>query len=81
MYEDGYDIISIFIIAHGGTNYVRLGGVPVTAADFVAAMNDHPNVQFNFLCGSCHSGSFMDELLDCGSSGTNREFLAMDHHQ
>lgn len=60
--DDGYDIITIYVLAHGGYNYVRLGGVAVTASQFAARMREYTNVEFNFLCGSCHSGSFIDDL-------------------
>jgi hypothetical protein len=59
---DGYDIITIYIIAHGGNDYVRLGGVAVTASQFATKMASYPSVQFNFLLGSCHSGSFQNNL-------------------
>ena len=58
----GYDVITIYIIAHGGTNYVKLGGVKTWASQFVSTMTSHPGVEFNFLSGSCHSGSFVDDL-------------------
>ena len=60
--EDGYDTISIYIIAHGGDDSVRLGGYSFSAAQFAATMSAHPAVAFNFLLGSCHSGSFEDDL-------------------
>lgn len=59
---DGYDVITLYIIAHGGNDYVKLGGNKIYASSFVSTISSHPNVQFNFLCGSCHSGSFMDNL-------------------
>jgi hypothetical protein len=59
---EGVDIITIYIIAHGGTNYVNLGGYSFTASDFAATMSAHPDILFNFLVGSCHSGSFIDDL-------------------
>lgn len=54
--------IVVAIIAHGGYDTVRLGGVVFTAADFVSTVRAHPQTEFNFLIGSCHSGSFVDDL-------------------
>jgi hypothetical protein len=65
--EDGYDIITIYIIAHGSTDSVRLGGYHVYASEFAATMSSHAGVQFNFLLGSCHSGSFVDDLQAVGN--------------
>ena len=56
------DPITIYIIAHGGVDDVSLGGQSFTAQQFRDKMNEHPNTQFNFLLGSCHSGSFVDNL-------------------
>ena len=58
----GVDIITIYIIAHGGTNFVNLGGYLFTASAFASKMGEHPGILFNFLIGSCHSGSFIDDL-------------------
>ncbi|MFC2095948.1 hypothetical protein ACFLSW_05905 [Candidatus Bipolaricaulota bacterium] len=54
--------ITIYIIAHGGVDGIRLGGVWMTAQQFRNKMAAHPNTQFNFLLGSCGSGSFIDDL-------------------
>lgn len=54
--------ITIYIIAHGGVDGIRLGGVWMTAQQFRNKMAAHPNTQFNFLLGSCGSGSFVDDL-------------------
>jgi hypothetical protein len=59
---EGVDVITIYIIAHGGTNSVSLGGYSFTANSFAAKMGEYPGVLFNFLLGSCHSGSFIDNL-------------------
>jgi len=60
--NEGVEIITIYIIAHGGTNYVNLGGFSITADSFAAKMAEYPGILFNFLVGSCHSGSFIDDL-------------------
>ena len=62
MAEDGLSPVTIYIIAHGGYNYVRLGGVAVSANDFRTRMANHPNTLFNFIVGSCHSGTFLNDL-------------------
>ncbi len=54
--------ITIYIIAHGGVDGVRLGGVWFTAQQFRNKMAAHASTQFNFLLGSCHGGSFIDDL-------------------
>jgi len=54
--------ITIYIIAHGGVDGVRLGGVWFTAQQFHDKMAEYPNTAFNFLLGSCHGGSFIDNL-------------------
>jgi hypothetical protein len=56
------DVITIYIIAHGGTDFVNLGGSSFTAVNFAAKMGEYPGILFNFLVGSCHSGSFIDDL-------------------
>jgi hypothetical protein len=60
--DEGVDIITIYIIAHGNVGYVRLGGYMVTALSFAAKMGEHPDVLFNMIVGSCHSGSFITPL-------------------
>lgn len=62
MVEEGKHVITIYIIAHGGVDGVSLGGVWITANDFYNKMNEHSGVLFNLLLGSCHSGSFIDNL-------------------
>jgi len=62
MVADKLNPITIYIIAHGGVDGVSLGGVWVTAQSFRNKMAAHPTTLFNFLLGSCHSGSFMDNL-------------------
>ena len=62
MVEDGLNPITIYIIAHGGTDSVKLGGQWFTANQFHNKMAAHPDTIFNFLLGSCHSASFIDNL-------------------
>ena len=59
---EGVDVITIYIIAHGGTNFVNLGGYSFTASSFATKMAEYPGILFNFLIGSCHSASFIDDL-------------------
>lgn len=54
--------ITIYIIAHGGVDGISLGGVWMTAQQFRNKMAEYPGTLFNFLLGSCHSGSFVDNL-------------------
>jgi hypothetical protein len=62
MVEKKLSPITIYIIAHGGVDGVRLGGVWITAQQFHDKFAEHPGTLFNFLLGSCHSGSFIDNL-------------------
>jgi len=62
MVEEGKSVITIYIIAHGNVDYVRLGGQSFTATQFKNKMAEFPDVIFNFILGSCHSGSFIDDL-------------------
>ena len=62
MAEEGKDVITIYIIAHGGVDGMRLGGQWFTANQFKNKMAACPDVLFNFILGSCHSGSFIDNL-------------------
>jgi len=67
MADEGKYLITIYIIAHGSVDGVSLGGVGISANDFTTKMNEHPTVQFNFILGSCHSGSFIDNLSALGN--------------
>ena len=62
MVEKGLDPITISIVAHGGNNYIKLGGQTVWVNDFKNKMAEYPDTTFNMILTSCHSGSFMDEL-------------------
>ncbi len=57
-----HSLVTVYIIAHGNVNYVRLGGYGFSAYQFKSKMAAHPNTKFNFLLGSCHGGSFIDDL-------------------
>jgi hypothetical protein len=62
MAEEDKSVITIFIIAHGNVDCVKLGGQWFTATQFKNKMAEYPDVIFNFILGSCHSGSFIDDL-------------------
>ncbi|HER24460.1 MAG TPA: hypothetical protein ENO17_05395 [Candidatus Atribacteria bacterium] len=62
MAEEGKDMITIYIIAHGNVDLVRLGGQYFYASQFRSKMAAHPDIIFNFILGSCHAGSFIDNL-------------------
>jgi hypothetical protein len=57
-----YDTITLYIIAHGSVDGISLGGYNFYASQFANTFASHPDVNFNFLLGSCHSGSFIDDL-------------------
>ena len=62
MAEEDKSVITLYIIAHGNVDYVRLGGQGFTANQFKNKMAEYPDVIFNLILGSCHSGSFIDNL-------------------
>ncbi len=62
MATEGKDVITIYIIAHGGTDSIRLGGQHFYASLFRSKMAAYPSIVFNFILGSCHSGSFINNL-------------------
>jgi hypothetical protein len=62
MVADGIDVITIFIIAHGSVDRIGLAGHGVSVTTFRNKMAQYPNILFNFMLGSCHSGSFIDDL-------------------
>ncbi len=59
---EGHSIVTIYIIAHGNVDWIRLGGIGFTASQFKTKMQAYPSVKFNFLLGSCHGGSFINDL-------------------
>ena len=62
MADEGRSVITIFIIAHGNVDWVRLGGLGFSANQFRNKMAEYPDITFNFILGSCHSGSFINNL-------------------
>jgi hypothetical protein len=62
MVADNLNPITIYIIAHGGVDEISLGGLWFTAQQFHDKMAEYPETLFNFLLGSCHSGSFINHL-------------------
>ena len=62
MADEGKSVITIFIIAHGNVDWVKLGGQGFTANQFKNKMAEYPDIAFNFILGSCHSGSFINNL-------------------
>jgi hypothetical protein len=62
MVNEGIDLITMYVLAHGSVNRIGLSGHSVSVTTFRNKMAEHPDVLFNFLLGSCHGGSFIDEL-------------------
>jgi hypothetical protein len=62
MADEGRSVITIFIIAHGNVDWIKLGGQGFTATQFRNKMAEYPDIAFNFILGSCHSGSFINDL-------------------
>ena len=62
MADEGKSVITIYIIAHGGVDSIKLGGQHFFASQFRNKMAAYPSIVFNFILGSCHSGSFIDNL-------------------
>ena len=67
MVEEDRQLITIFIIAHGNIDTVNLGGVTFSATQFRNKFLQHPGVGFNLILGSCHSGSFINDLDTLGN--------------
>jgi hypothetical protein len=78
MVEKKLSPITIYIIAHGGVDGVRLGGVWITAQQFHDKFAEHPGTLFNFLLGSCHSGSFIDNLSSLSNVRVAQSACAAD---
>lgn len=57
-----HSVVTIYILSHGNIDYVRLGGVGFSASQFKNVMAAHPSTKFNFFLGSCHGGSFVNDL-------------------
>ena len=62
MVDDGKDVITVYIVSHGGANYVRLGGEKFLASEFRECTEDYPDVIFSFILASPHSATFIDDL-------------------
>jgi hypothetical protein len=62
MANEKRSVITIYIVAHGNVNYVRLGGQSFYASYFCNKMAAHPDILFNFVLCSCRSGSFVNAL-------------------
>jgi len=62
MADENRSVITIYIIAHGNIDFIRLGGQAFFASQFRNKMAAYPSIVFNFILGSCHSGSFIDNL-------------------
>jgi len=62
MASEGRGVITIYIIGHGEIDSVKLGGQQFTATQFYNRMAKYPGITFNFILGSCHSGSFVNDL-------------------
>jgi len=60
--DQGVRVITIFIICHGSVDWISLSGESWPAITFYNSMNYHPDVNFNMILNSCHSGSFIDDL-------------------
>lgn len=74
-----YNVVTIAIIAHGSVDGIGLGGVGVSASQMAATFSAHPNTRFNFLLGSCHGGSFVNDLS--GLSNVDAVLTAVDSTQ
>lgn len=59
---EDHDVVTFAAIAHGGEDTIRLGGTWYAVSALTSVIAAHPDTTFNILLGSCHSGSFVDEL-------------------
>lgn len=76
---ESHSTVTVAIIAHGSVDGIGLGGVGVSAQQVAATFSAHPNTRFNFLLGSCHGGSFVDDLA--GLPNVDAVLTAVDSTQ
>ncbi len=69
-YASKRKVVTVFIIAHGNVDRVKLGGIRHYAWQFATVMSDNPSTCFNFLLGSCKGGSFINDLNTLGNVRT-----------
>jgi len=62
MVDEDLNPITIYIIAHGDIDAVKLGGHWFKADQFHDKMRDYSGTVFNLILGQCHSGSFIDDF-------------------
>lgn len=61
--------ITLYIIAHGGHQYVNMGGYGYSCANLKTLMDSYPNVHFNLIIETCHGGSWKDYFQALGAAG------------
>ncbi|MFW6121042.1 MAG: hypothetical protein ACOC80_09125 [Petrotogales bacterium] len=59
--------LTIYIIAHGGTDSMNIGGYSMNPNTLINLMNEYTNVQFNVIIESCHAGSWIQDPLSLTS--------------
>ena len=52
--------LTLYFIAHGGHQYMSMGGYGYDCATLKAMMDLYPNVHFNLIFETCHGGSWTD---------------------
>ena len=52
--------ITIYIVAHGGHQYMSVGGTGFSTNSLVTLMNAYPNINFSVIIETCHGGSWTD---------------------
>lgn len=62
--SEGYDHVTVYIVAHGGIDCIKMGGLLLEVDDLVDFIAEHPDTGFSFLLQPCHSGSFIDDLKE-----------------
>lgn len=61
--------ITLYFIAHGGHQYMNMGGYGYNCATLDALMDLYPNVRFNLIFETCHGGSWTDYFEALGDTG------------
>ncbi|MFO7881270.1 MAG: hypothetical protein R6U52_01875 [Kosmotogaceae bacterium] len=59
--------LTLYIIAHGGTDSMNIGGYSMNPNTLINLMNEYSNVQFNIIIESCHAGSWIQYPLSLTS--------------
>jgi len=72
---DKVNHITLYLIAHGNTNPMNLGGTTFYASQLRSYILEHPNVKFCIIIESFHAGSWLEGLKFGGVTPANIEII------